>query len=76
MDAIIRRDLDRGVAAGVFRADVDPVRLYLSIAGMSYFHVANSHTLFTVFGRAFSRPDEREAYGRHCVDVIFGYLRP
>jgi TetR/AcrR family transcriptional regulator len=35
----------------VFRRGVDPVELYISIAGMSYFFFSNRLTLSSLFGR-------------------------
>jgi len=37
--------LERGHKAGTFRAGVDPVQLYISIAGLSYFYLGTNHTL-------------------------------
>ena len=43
--------LERGRKDGSFRGGVDPVQLYVSIAGLSYFYLSNSHTLSAIFGR-------------------------
>ena len=34
---------------GIFRAGVDPVQLYVTIAGVSYFYLSNIHTLSVIF---------------------------
>jgi AcrR family transcriptional regulator len=41
--------VERGRAAGVFRADVDPLTLHWQISALSFFNVSNRHT----FGRSF-----------------------
>ena len=41
--------LAAGETAGVFRAGVDPVQLYITIAGVSYFYMSNVHTLSAIF---------------------------
>ena len=41
--------LRKGEADGVFRTGVDPVQLYISIAGVCYFYMSNADTLSTVF---------------------------
>jgi len=67
--------LKRGHKSGVFRVDVDPVQLYVSIAGLSYFYVSNSKTLSVIFNRDFegiAMIQDREA---HAVQVILSYLR-
>jgi TetR/AcrR family transcriptional regulator len=66
----------RGSEKGVFRAHVDPVQLYISIAALGYFYVSNVQTLSTIFGRDlkdFALVQEREA---HAVDMVLSYLRP
>jgi AcrR family transcriptional regulator len=65
----------RGSAAGIFRSDVDPVQLYISIAGLGYFYVSNMKTLSVIFGRdlsQFSMIQEREAL---AVQMVLDYLR-
>ena len=55
--ASIESILRRGGAARLFRGDVDPVQLYVSITAMSYFHVSNRHTLSAMFDRDLGDPD-------------------
>jgi TetR/AcrR family transcriptional regulator len=50
---LIAETLERGVAAGEFRAGVDPLELYVSIAGMTFFYFANGSTMSAIFGRDF-----------------------
>lgn len=45
----IRDILARGAGDGVFRANVDPIELYVFIASLCYFPVSNRHTLRVVF---------------------------
>src|SRR5438093_3910926 len=74
--AMIRRMLERGWKSGVFRARIDPVQLYISIAALGYFYFANIHTLSTVFGRDLSSPKLIQQRRQHAVDMVLGYLRP
>jgi AcrR family transcriptional regulator len=67
--------LERGVAARVFRAGVDPVELYITIAALGFFYLSNRHTLSTIFGRDLSREQSIVARGQHIVEVVLGYLR-
>ena len=48
---MIRTIVDRGVATGEFRVAMDPVQLYISIAGLCFFYLSNSATLSFIFGR-------------------------
>jgi hypothetical protein len=68
--------LERGAAEGAFRPGVDPVQLYVSIAGLSFFYLSNRHTLSTIFGRDLGEADALAARRAHVADVILGYLRP
>jgi hypothetical protein len=73
---MIRRILLRGQKEGAFRARIDPVQLYISIAALGYFYFANIHTLSTVFGRDLSSPRLVQERRRHAVEMVLGYLRP
>ncbi|MBC5766094.1 TetR/AcrR family transcriptional regulator [Ramlibacter albus] len=66
--------LERGRKEGVFRGGVDPVQLYVSIAGLSYFYLSNNHTLSAIFGRDLLAPKARSERLSHMTDVILGYL--
>ena len=71
----IRDLLQRGEEAGVFRTDVDPIQLYISIAGLGYFYVSNMATLSVIFARDLSNTamlQEREA---QAVQMVMDYLR-
>lgn len=68
--------LQRGAKSKVFRKDVDPVELYISIAALGFFYLSNRYTLSTIFGRDLTAPDSIKARGRHLVEVVLGYLRP
>ena len=61
---------------GVFRRDVDPVELYISIAALGFFYMSNRFTLSTIFGRDLIAPESLAARGKHIVEVVLAYLRP
>ena len=67
--------LSEGVRAGVFRRGINPVHLYISIAGLSYFYFSNTPTLSAIFGRDLSSPAARRARRRHVVDLVMQALR-
>jgi AcrR family transcriptional regulator len=68
--------LTAGRKAGIMRGGVDPVQLYISIAGLSYFYFANSATLSTAFDRVLTSAPELKKRRAHAVEVILGYVRP
>ena len=72
---MLAHTLERGVKKGEFRAGVDPVELYISIAALGFFYLSNRWTLSTIFRRDLSAPHELERRGEHIVDVVMSYLQ-
>jgi TetR/AcrR family transcriptional regulator len=68
--------LKQGVRTGVFRKGVNPVHLYISIAGLSYFFFSNTPTLSAIFGSDLSSKSARRARRKHVVDLVMQALRP
>jgi AcrR family transcriptional regulator len=66
--------LERGRKSGQFRGGIDPLQLYISIAGMSYFYLSNNPTLSSIFGRDLMSPKARSERLSHMGDVILGYV--
>jgi TetR/AcrR family transcriptional regulator len=73
---MLRDILRRGEHAGTFRAGVDPVELYITIAGLGWFHLSNRHTLSVIFERDLEAPAALARRRAHMVEVVLGYLRP
>lgn len=72
----ISRVLAAGVEKGLFKPGIDPVQLYISIAGLSYFYFSNAATLSAAFGRELLNPAAKRTRREHAVEVILSYLRP
>ncbi|KAF1021493.1 MAG: HTH-type transcriptional repressor NicS [Paracidovorax wautersii] len=66
--------LERGRQQGVFRGGIDPLQLYVSIAGMAYFYLSNRHTLTAVFDRDLMSPKAQQERLSHMCDVVLGYV--
>jgi len=73
--AALKDILKRGRKQGVFRGGVDPLQLYISVAGVCYFYFSNVHTLTTIFGRDLLKLRALDDRMKHVTDVILGYLR-
>jgi TetR/AcrR family transcriptional regulator len=67
--------LKRGEAAGVFRAGIDPVSVYLTIAALGFFYLSNRHTLSTIFDRELAVPAAIKAWGEHIVAVTLASIK-
>jgi len=74
--SLVSKILRQGVRTGCFRKGVNPVHLYISIAGLSYFFFSNTPTLSAIFGTDLSSPAARRARRRHVVDLVMQALRP
>ena len=73
--SMIKGILDQGVAQGVFKPGMDPVQLYISIAGLSSFYLSNQHTLSAIFNRKLLAPAARRERLGHMTDVILSFLK-
>jgi TetR/AcrR family transcriptional regulator len=74
--SLVSSILAEGVKAGIFRKGINPVHLYISIAGLSYFYFSNTPTLSAIFGKDLSSRTARQARRRHVVDLVMHSLRP
>ena len=74
--SLVSKILRQGVRTGCFRKGVNPVHLYISIAGLSYFYFSNTPTLSAIFGTDLSSPAARRGRRRHVVDLVMRALRP
>lgn len=67
--------LARGAERGEMRPGIDPMQLYISIAGLAYFYLSNHHTLGAVFGRELMSPEHLDERLAHILDVVTRYVR-
>jgi TetR/AcrR family transcriptional regulator len=67
--------LARGERDSVFRAGIDPIELYISIASLCYFYYSNIHTLSAIFGRGLSERSEISRRRQHVIDFVNAYLK-
>lgn len=70
----LRGVLKRGERTGVFRTGVDPVQLYISIAGEGYFYLSNRYTLAQIFKRDLMSKRALAERARHNSDMILHAL--
>jgi AcrR family transcriptional regulator len=70
----LREVLRAGEAAGIFRAGIDPVQLYITIASLSYFYLSNIHTLSVVFDAPLAAEERMAARRAHAIEVVLAYL--
>ena len=64
------------MAAGVFRPDLDPIELHMSISALSFFNVSNRYTFSQIFGKDMISPKALLARREVVVDMIERWCRP
>jgi hypothetical protein len=64
----------RGGKEGVFRTDIDPVQLYISIAALGYFYLSNAATLSVIFDTDLRAPGRIAGRADHAVEVVLRFL--
>ena len=71
----LRRVLERGQHAGVFRAGIDAIDLHMSISALSVFNVANRHTFSLIFKRDLESPVAQTTRRDSIVEMIVRFVR-
>ncbi len=71
IDGLVRR----GVADGSIRQSVDPLRLYVMMVALSYFHLSNVHTLSAIFDQDLTREAWRKKQRGDARAMVERYLR-
>jgi len=66
---------ERGVREGVFRKDVDPVDLHMSISALCFFNVSNRHTFSLIFKRDLDNPRAIGARRDSIVEMVVRFVR-
>ncbi len=57
----MRALLDRGATAGIFRKDLDPVQVLITLSGGGFHYLTNHHTGEIVYGRKLMTPEAKAA---------------
>lgn len=65
--------LERGQKDGVFRAGIDPMQLYITMAGCAYFYLSNIHTLSVGFSCELGSQKMLTQRMLHIIDVVTAY---
>ncbi|MCH9851971.1 MAG: TetR family transcriptional regulator [Alphaproteobacteria bacterium] len=68
--------LARGEDAGLFRKNINPIDLYISISALGYFYLSNQHTLGAIFEIDLTSAERMHQRENHIVEMILRYLKP
>ena len=72
---LLRDALERGAADGTMRDDMDPVNVYISIAGISYFFLSNNPTLSAIFDKQLNSSSAIAERRKHVIEFAMSALR-
>ncbi len=72
--AVLRRILERGQAAGVFRRDVEALDVHLMMSALCFFRVSNRHTFGAIFGCNLSAPEIRKRHRKMFAEMVLSFL--
>ena len=71
----VQRLYERGVASGVFRANIDAIDLHASISALTFFNVSNRHTFSLIFKRDFDAPRVLRERRDSVIELIVRFVR-
>jgi AcrR family transcriptional regulator len=66
----------KGRSEGVFRDDLDPIDLHMTISALSFYNVSNRYTFSEIFRRDMTSPRAVELRREQVVDVVLAACRP
>jgi hypothetical protein len=67
--------IEKGVAKGVFRRDIDPINLHMSISALCFFNVSNKHTFSRIFAWDMESPEALAERRAIVADTILRWCR-
>ena len=66
--------LERGARMGVFRKNIDPIDLYISISALTAHYITNHHTFEALFGQRLLAPSRIKQRLEHAADMVERFL--
>lgn len=72
----VRWILEEGAATGVFRRNIDPAHLWLTVFSLCWTHLSNRHTLSWMMQTDLSEAAWLDARRKHVHEVVMRFLRP
>jgi hypothetical protein len=70
----IGRLYERGLAAGVFRAGLDPVDIHASISALTFFNVSNQYSFGQIFKRDLAASAARALRRANIVEMVVRFV--
>lgn len=71
----VQQVYERGVNQGVFRPNLDPIDLHMSISALCFFNVSNQQSFALIFKRDMNTPEVFQARQESIVEMILRFVR-
>jgi AcrR family transcriptional regulator len=71
----VQQVYERGVEQGLFRPDLDPLDLHMTMSGLSFFNVSNQHTFSLIFKHSLDNLANYQARRDSIIEIICRYVR-
>jgi AcrR family transcriptional regulator len=72
---VVEAIYQRGVAERVFRADVSPIDIHLTISALSFYNVSNRATILEVFGHDMADRTARMLRRAEVIDAVLRFVK-
>jgi AcrR family transcriptional regulator len=72
---MLRKLIERGVAAHAFRSDLDPVEVHMSISALCFYNVSNRYTFSAIFEKDMVSPKALAKRREIVVDMVSRWCR-
>ena len=69
------RIVERGVASGQFRGDIDMLQLHMTISSLCFYYVSNRHTFGHIFRVDLASPEQAEKRRAEIIDSVLRICR-
>jgi AcrR family transcriptional regulator len=73
--SMLRKLIERGAAQRVFRKDLDPIELHMSISALCFYNVSNRYTFSKIFDKDMTSPKAISARRDIVVDIVDRWCR-
>jgi len=73
--AQLRAIIDKGIADGVFRKDIDPIELHMSISALCFYNVSNRYTFNANFGVDMGAPKAMKKRRDQVAEIILAWVK-
>jgi AcrR family transcriptional regulator len=67
--------IDKGVADGIFRAEIDPVDLHMSVSALCFYNVSNRYTFASNFGVDMSSAKSLKKRRAQITEIVLAWVR-